>query len=124
MSELYKRIEALCKNDGITITEMCRRAGVPRANLTELKMGRQQTLGLNSLGRISAYFNVSVESLINPSYFVAETEKAPASEETGATEQEVRHALFDGQEVSDETYQKVLAFARFALEEERRQKGE
>lgn len=119
MSELYKRIEALCKNDSITITEMCRRAGVPRANLTELKMGRQQTLGLTALERISKYFNVSVGSLIH-----SETEKAPAFEETGATEQEVRHALFDGQEVSDETYQKVLAFARFALEEERRQKGE
>ena len=55
---------------------------------------------------------------------ISETQKAPASEETGATEQEVRHALFDGHEVSDATYQKVLAFARFALEEERRQKGE
>ena len=124
MSELYKRIEALCKNEGITITEMCRRAGVPRANLTELKMGRQQTLGLNSLARISAYFNVSVESLVNPSNTVAETEKAPASEETGASEEAVRYSLFNGHEVSDETYQKVLAFARFALEEERRQKGE
>jgi hypothetical protein len=81
-------------------------------------MGRQQTLGFNSLEKIAKYFKVSVESLIR-----SETEKAPASEETGVTEQEVRHALFDGQEVSDETYQKVLAFARFALEEERRQKG-
>lgn len=124
MSELYKRIEARCKNEEITITEMCRRAGVPRANLTELKMGRQQTLGMNALAKIAAYFNVPVESLVNPSYFVAETEKAPASEETGASEEAVRYSLFDGHEVSDETYQKVLAFARFALEEERRQKGE
>lgn len=118
MSELYKRIEALCQNEGITITEMCRRAGVPRANLTELKMGRQQTLGMTALERISKYFKVSVGSLIH-----SETEKAPDAEAAGA-KKDLRYALFDGAEVSDETFEKVMAFARFALEEERRQKGE
>ena len=60
MVELYKRIEALCKSQGITITEMCRRSGVPRANLSELKMGRQQTLGISSLEKLAAYFNVEL----------------------------------------------------------------
>lgn len=34
----------------------------------------------------------------------------------------MKFALFDGKEVSDETYQKVLTFAKFAAEEEDRQK--
>lgn len=60
MVELYKRIEALCNSQGITITEMCRRSGVPRANLSELKMGRQQTLGISSLEKLAKYFNVEL----------------------------------------------------------------
>lgn len=36
----------------------------------------------------------------------------------------MKFALFDGKEVSDETYQKVLTFAKFAAEEEERLNGE
>lgn len=109
MSELYKRIEALCQKEGITITEMCRRAGVPRANLTELKMGRQQTLGMTALERISKYFKVSVGSLIH-----SDAKKAPASEETGASDDELKFALFGGGgEITDEMFEKVKAFAQW-----------
>lgn len=109
MSELYKRIEALCQKEGITITEMCRRAGVPRANLTELKMGRQQTLGMSALERISKYFKVSVVSLIH-----SDVEKAPASEETGASDDELKFALFGGVgEITDEMFEEVKTFAQW-----------
>lgn len=109
MSELYKRIEALCQKEGITITEMCRRAGVPRANLTELKMGRQQTLGMSALERISKYFKVSVVSLIH-----SDVEKAPASEETGERDDELKFALFGGGgEITDEMFEEVKAFAQW-----------
>ena len=111
MSELYKRIEALCKNEGITITEMCRRAGVPRANLTELKIGREQTLGMTALERISKYFKVSVGAIIH-----SETEKAPDAEATGAVSKEqLKFALFgeNGGVVSDEKLAEVLRYAAY-----------
>lgn len=109
MSELYKRIEALCQKEEITITEMCRRAGVQRANLTELKMGRQQTLGMTALERISKYFKVSVGSLIH-----SEAEKAPVSEETGASDDDLKFALFGGGgEITDEMFEEVKAFAQW-----------
>lgn len=109
MSELYKRIDALCQKEGITITEMCRRAGVPRANLTELKMGRQRTLGMTALERISKYFKVSVGSLIH-----FEAEKAPVSEETGASDDDLKFALFGGGgEITDEMFEEVKAFAQW-----------
>lgn len=84
MSELYKRIEALCKEQGITITEMCRRTGVPRANLTELKMGRQQTIGLGSLDKIAKYFNVPVGLFVQ-----SEKERQPSDVE-GLSEDEIQ----------------------------------
>ena len=110
MSDLYKRIEELCKGQGITITEMCRRAGVLRANLTELKMGRQQTLGVNSLERIAKYFNVPVGSLVR----AEENETAPAAEAGAVSEEDLKFALFGGdQEITDEMYNEVLQFAQF-----------
>lgn len=111
----WTRLKKLCAENNTTPTGVCKALELSTGSPPMWKRGSIP----NQLARekIAAYFNVS------PEYFVVETEKAPASEETGVTEQEVRHALFDGQEVSDETYQKVLAFARFALEEERRQKG-
>lgn len=64
MNELYKRIEALCVSNNKTITEMCREAAVPRGNLTDLKMGRQQGLSSKNLRKIAEYFGISVDFLL------------------------------------------------------------
>ena len=67
MSDMYKRIESLCKERGVNITQMCKDAGVPRGNLTELKMGRTIALSTKTLDKISAYFGVSMEHLLGKS---------------------------------------------------------
>lgn len=64
MSELYKRIEELCKNNGATITDMCRASGAPRGSLSDLKMGRTNGLNSNTLSKIATYFDVSVDYLL------------------------------------------------------------
>lgn len=64
MSELYKRIEELCKNNGATITDMCRASGAPRGSLSDLKMGRTNGLNSNTLSKIATYFGVSVDYLL------------------------------------------------------------
>ena len=74
MNDMYKRIEALCKERGVNITEMCRGANVPRGNLTELKMGRTVSLSTKTLSKISAFFGVSIEQLIG------EEQKKPADQ--------------------------------------------
>ena len=63
MNEMYKVIEALCAEKGISITKMCKEAGVSRAPLTELKMGRTQSLSIENAEKIAAYFDVSVSML-------------------------------------------------------------
>ena len=64
MSELYKRIESLCQNYKVSITEMCRESGASRASITELKMGRTQELSTATLTKIASYFDVSVDYLL------------------------------------------------------------
>lgn len=64
MSDLYNKIEGLCKKRGVNITQMCKESGVSRASITDLKMGRKQALSSMTLSKIATYFNVSVDYLI------------------------------------------------------------
>lgn len=61
MSEMYKRIEDLCYEKGVSVGKMCQELDIPRANLTELKMGRSKSLRYNTLKKIAMYFDSSVE---------------------------------------------------------------
>ena len=110
----WKRFVSICEERGTNPTAASKAAGLASGNVTYWKKGRIPNTKIIQI--LADYFGV------NPSYFVAEAEKAPASEETGANEDELRFALFGGEEVSDETWEKVKTFALFAAEEERRRK--
>ena len=73
VSDLYNRIEVLCVNKGINITEMCKKSGASRASLTDLKMGRKQSLSADTLSKISTFFGVSIDYLLGN-----DPEKTPA----------------------------------------------
>lgn len=64
MNDMYKRIEDLCKMKGINMTQMCRDTGIPRGNLTDLKMNRTAALSTKTLDKISVYFGVSMGHLL------------------------------------------------------------
>ena len=64
MSELYNRIEDLCKKHGTNITAMCKESGAPRGSLTDLKMGRTERLNTTTLSKIGEHFGVSVDFLL------------------------------------------------------------
>ena len=52
----YEKIEALCTEKGLTISEVCTATGVRRSVLTELKMGRTKTLSIRTTEKIAAFF--------------------------------------------------------------------
>lgn len=64
MSNLYNRIETLCRNNKITITTMCKESGASRASLSDLKVGRKQNLSTETLDKIADYFNTTVDYLM------------------------------------------------------------
>ena len=64
MVDLYKRIENLCRKNGITVTEMCRQSGAARGSLTDLKMGRIEGLSIETLSKIAKLFGVSVDFVL------------------------------------------------------------
>lgn len=64
MGNLYARIETMCHNKGVSITDMCRESGASRGSLSDLKMGRISSLTAGTLSKLSAYFGVSIDVLI------------------------------------------------------------
>lgn len=64
LNEMYKRIEDLCKEKNVNMTVMCREAGVPRSNLSDLKFGRTTALATVNLSRIATYFDVTLDYLL------------------------------------------------------------
>ncbi|MBO5199897.1 MAG: helix-turn-helix transcriptional regulator [Clostridia bacterium] len=106
MNEIYARIEALCKSRGMNITEMCKKCSIPRASLTDFKMGRNKSLSASTLQKIAEYFSVSVEYLL--------VGEAPSSEEVN-----LKIALFGGEEgITDEMLEEVKKFAAYIKERE------
>ena len=123
MSDLYKRIEDLCKENAVTITSMCKESGASRASLTDLKMGRKQKLSADTLSKIARYFNVSVDYLLG-----SKTEKAPTL--TAKDERDIAKTMellmvqlsdgdslmFDGDPMSDEARASILSAMQLGLE--------
>lgn len=64
MSELYETITRLCAEREITITELCRQSGASRGSLSDLKMGRKNSLSASTLSKIAEYLDVSVDYLL------------------------------------------------------------
>lgn len=80
MSELYNRIERMCKERGTNITALCRDAKVARASLSELKAGRTKTLTLETGAKLASVLGISVDELMG-----TEAKKRPALQRrTGA----------------------------------------
>lgn len=129
MSDLYNKIEELCKKAGINITEMCRAAGVARGNLTDLKMGRQTGLSAKNADKIASYFGVTVSYLLG----TEQKEKAPAltkkderdiSRRLDQTLKDLEGAqgglMFDGEPMDDVTKELLIASLRKDLEMSKR----
>lgn len=115
MSDLYNRIEELCRTHNETITTMCKESGASRASLSDLKVGRKQSLSTETLSKIAAHFGVSVDYLLGK-----ENKNAPTvSGERAVSDDEIKFALFGGSgDITDEMYEEVRKFAAFVKQRE------
>ncbi len=115
MADLYNRIDALCKERNISITTMCKDAGVSRASLSDLKMGRNQNLSAETLSKIAVHFGVTVDYLLGK-----ENKKAPTEAgERSVSDDDIKFALFGGGgEITDEMYDEVKRFAAYIKQRE------
>ena len=98
MNNLYERIFSLCSENGIKPGKMCTDLGISRGNISDLKMGRIESLSADKLAKIATYFKVSVDYLLTGE----ETKKAPTQEgEREVTDREIKAAFFRGADMTD-----------------------
>lgn len=100
MDNMYNIIEELCSTKGVNITQMCQEAAIPRATLTELKMGRTQTLGPKNLQKLSTYFEVPMD------YFLG-NKKMPTPK-SGSERNYGDSVLMDAFKQADESTQEAI----------------
>lgn len=104
MSELYNRIEDLCKENGINITIMCKDTGVSRGSLTDLKSGRKKSLSIETIAKIAEYFAVTTD------YLITGSKQDDLSFKTN--DNDIKFALFNGADgITDEMFNEVKQFA-------------
>lgn len=119
MSDLYDRIETLCKERNVSVTTLCRQSGASRASLSDLKAGRKQSLSADTLRKLAGWFHVSVDYLLG-------NENAPTdSHGRNVSHEDIKFALFGGDgEITEEMYQEVCNFAAYVKrrEEEKKRK--
>nr|DAL99244.1 MAG TPA: Cro/C1-type HTH DNA-binding domain protein [Caudoviricetes sp.] len=118
VSNLYNRIEGLCADKRINITTMCKESGASRASLTDLKMGRKQSLSADTLSKISVYFGVSVDYLLGNE----PKEKTPAeADERTISDEDIMFALWgDTTDVDEDDLDDVKRYAAFVRERKKK----
>lgn len=114
MSDLYERIAQLCEKRGINITILCKESGASRGSLTDLKVGRKQSLSTATLSKIASYFDVSTDYLLGN-----EEKRAP---EIG--HDDFSYALYnEAQELTEENKKSCLKWQGFSSSSRKRNAG-
>lgn len=84
MGSLYEHIVQLGQEKGFkTITALCREAGVPRATMTELKMGRSKDLSKPNAQKFAETLGVSLDVIYG------EQEKPAGQVADGLTKEDI-----------------------------------
>lgn len=108
MADMYKRIDDLLKERGISGARMSSDLGMSRSFMTELRKGRAKSVKIETAHKIADYFGVSVHYLTGE----AETKKSPAEPKLSRGEEEVLE-LF--RQIPEDQQPVVLAMIRAAL---------
>lgn len=105
----YEILVRLCAEKGATPTSMVKELGISGGSVTWWKQGKIPHAP--TLKKIADYFGVTVEYLLGKEE--PQKEKAP-------TEEALKVALFGGADVPDELWDKVTEYAKFLVEQDRR----
>ena len=63
MGTLYERIQALCKDKGVSGSRMCLDLGLSKSTLSDMKNGRTKGVSMPTAQKIAGYFEITVDEL-------------------------------------------------------------
>ena len=103
----YDVYTKLCNQKGVSRSRAAADMGLSNSTVTKWKKTGATPSG-ETLAKIAAYFNVSVDDLIRQ-------EKDPALAGK-VSDEDIKFALFDGAPVTDAQFEEVKRFARYIAE--------
>lgn len=111
MADMYKKIDELLAQKGISGAKMSADLGMSRSFMTELRKGRAKSVKIETAQKIADYFGVSLGELLGE-------ETAPQGRTI--SDADIKFALFGGDgEITDEMYKEVREFAQYVKHRER-----
>lgn len=116
MADMYKIIDKLLTEKGISGVKMSTDLGMSRSFMTELRKGRAKSIKLETAQKIADYLGVNVSTLLGE-----EENNAPAADgRKRVTDEDIKFALFGGDgEITDEMYEEVKRFAAYLKEKKK-----
>lgn len=126
-STLYEIIHSLCQAKGISGGRMCSDLGLSRGMLTDLKMGRKKSINMETSVKIADYFGIGVEELmrgdsrtITPySRLLTGRDRRDISRELDRLRAALESGdslMFDGDPMTPEARESILAAMKLGLE--------
>ncbi|MGI5894256.1 MAG: helix-turn-helix domain-containing protein [Candidatus Merdivicinus sp.] len=104
----YDKLCSICHEKGISVTNMVKELGLSSGNLSKWKNGGAPRS--DTLQKIANYLGVSTDTLLKEGY-----------SQLGMSD--IQYALYhETADVSEETLSKILEFARFAKEQEKKKR--
>ena len=104
----YERFLALCKEKGVSTSKAAIDAGFSKSTVTKWKQDPNAKPSSSVALKLCKYFDVSISELLGTE------EEDP--DRPRPTREDIKFALFGDADVSDEVYQEVISFAKFAKE--------
>lgn len=118
MADMYKKIDQLLRERGISGAKMSADLGMSRSFMTELRKGRAKSVKLETAQAIADYFGVPLGCLLD-------TEEAPTAGGRNVSDEDIKFALFGGDgEITEEMYTEVRQFAQFVKRREEAKRKE
>lgn len=65
MFDLYKNIQSLCEEKGVSISKMSVEVGLSKSTLSNLKNGRSDTITKKTAQRIADYLGVTIDDVLH-----------------------------------------------------------
>ncbi len=123
MDNLYTIIADLCEQHKISVYKMCKDINIRGSVISDLKNGRKKGLNADTVAKIANYFGVATDSLIGIKQKEAPVLNKKDERDIAKELEKIRQSLenaaglmFDGDPMSEEARESILAAMKLGLE--------
>ena len=124
MADIYKTIDELLRQKGVSGARMSQDLGMSRSFMTELRKGRAKSIKAETAQKIADYFGVTVEYLLgahtasdaSPELNARDRRDIARDLEAFIADMDKGDLMFDGDPMGEEARESIIAAMKLGLE--------